>query len=51
VHYHFVGMAEMESAVVRGEFLEHARVHANMYGTSAKSVREVRYDIFRSHLT
>ena len=46
VHYHFVDMAEMESAVERGEFLEHARVHTNMYGTSAKSVREVRDDLW-----
>ena len=45
VHYHFVDMAEMESSVERGEFLEHARVHTNMYGTSAKSVREVRDDL------
>jgi guanylate kinase len=47
VHYHFVDMPEMESAVERGEFLEHARVHANMYGTSAKAVQEVRYDILK----
>lgn len=42
MHYHFVDMSEMESAVEGGEFLEHARVHTNIYGTSAKSVREVR---------
>jgi guanylate kinase len=41
VHYHFVEMEKMEEAVSKGEFLEHARVHANMYGTSAKAVEEV----------
>lgn len=41
MHYHFVEMEKMEEAVSKGEFLEHARVHANMYGTSAKSVEEV----------
>ena len=41
VHYHFVELEKMEEAVSRGEFLEHARVHANMYGTSAKAVEEV----------
>lgn len=41
MHYHFVVMEKMEEAVSKGEFLEHARVHANMYGTSAKAVEEV----------
>ena len=41
VHYHFVELEKMEEAVSRGEFLEYARVHANMYVTSAKAVQEV----------
>lgn len=41
MHYHFVELEKMEEAVSRGEFLEYARVHANMYGTSAKAVQEV----------
>lgn len=43
MHYHFVEMEKMEEAVSKGEFLEHARVHANMYGTSAKAVEEVTF--------
>lgn len=42
VHYHFVPKPEMEEAVKRGEFLEHAYVHTNMYGTSIKAVASVR---------
>jgi guanylate kinase len=32
--YHFVTPAEFEKLVARGEFLEHARVFDNFYGTS-----------------
>jgi guanylate kinase len=32
--YHFVTAAEFEKLVARGEFLEHARVFDNLYGTS-----------------
>ena len=32
--YHFVKTAEFESLAARGEFLEHARVFDNFYGTS-----------------
>ena len=32
--YHFVSVPEFEARVARGEFLEHARVFDNYYGTS-----------------
>eukprot|EP00727_Mastigamoeba_balamuthi_P001286 m51a1_g11154 guanylate kinase, putative (217) ;mRNA; f:254165-255129 len=38
VHYHFLTHEAMEQAIQQGEFLEHARVHRNIYGTSAKTV-------------
>lgn len=36
--YHFVSMAEFEKMVAAGEFLEHARVFDNCYGTARASV-------------
>ena len=33
VHYHFAEKKEMETQIANGEFLEHARVHENGYGT------------------
>lgn len=41
VHYHFVNIDDMEEAVERGEFVEYAKVHTNMYGTSVEAVRKV----------
>jgi len=41
VHYHFCDKEEMEAAIARGEFLEHAHVHANIYGTSVAAVEAV----------
>jgi len=38
--YHFVTMEKFESMVRDGEFLEHAKVHGNCYGTSRGSLRE-----------
>jgi len=38
--YHFVNMEEFERMVRAGEFLEHANVHGNCYGTSRRSLRE-----------
>jgi guanylate kinase len=38
VHYHFVKRAEFEMLVQRGEFLEHAEVFGNLYGTSRAAV-------------
>lgn len=43
IHYHFVNIGDMEKAVERGEFIEYARVHSNMYGTSIKSVQTVSF--------
>ena len=42
VHYHFVTKEEMEAAIARGEFVEYAHVHTNIYGTSIASVKAVR---------
>lgn len=39
VDYHFVSVSEFERMVAAGEFLEHARVFDNYYGTSAAAVR------------
>lgn len=38
VHYYFVSRAEFEAARGRGEFLEWAVVHGNLYGTSISVV-------------
>ena len=38
--YHFVSVPEFEQLVARGEFLEHARVFDNHYGTSRGFVEE-----------
>lgn len=39
-HYHFVSTADFEAMVERGEFLEHARVFDNYYGTSQVWVQQ-----------
>ena len=39
VHYHFVDTATFDRMVEAGEFLEHARVFDNQYGTSLAGVR------------
>jgi guanylate kinase len=38
-HYHFVTRAAFEAMIERGEFLESALVHGNLYGTSEPWVR------------
>ena len=38
--YHFVSVPEFEQRVARGEFLEHARVFDNHYGTARAFVEE-----------
>jgi guanylate kinase len=42
VHYHFVELDQMKQAIADGEFLEHAEVHGNFYGTSYSSLRHVQ---------
>lgn len=37
-HYHFVSMDKFNAAVQAGEFLEHALVFGNYYGTSRRAV-------------
>jgi guanylate kinase len=36
--YHFVSIEEFEAMRARGEFLEWARVHGNLYGTARRTV-------------
>lgn len=40
-HYHFITQAEFETMAARGEFLEWAEVHGNLYGTSRRAVYEL----------
>ena len=40
VHYHFRTMQQFQEMIARGELLEHAEVHGNLYGVPAASVRE-----------
>ena len=44
VHYHFCGKDEMEQMIRDGAFLEYARVHSNIYGTSVAAVQAVAKD-------
>ena len=41
VDYNFAQRADMDAAIARGEFLESAEVHGNLYGTSFEAVRSV----------
>ncbi|XP_050538159.1 uncharacterized protein LOC126903744 isoform X2 [Daktulosphaira vitifoliae] len=41
-HYYFTTKDEMQAAIKRGEFLEHAVFSDNMYGTSLKAVENVQ---------
>ena len=38
--YHFISMERFSDMVERGEFLEHARVYDNCYGTGVQAVRD-----------
>jgi len=40
-HYHFTSYKSMNDAIGRGEFLEYAEVHGNLYGTSINSLSDV----------
>jgi guanylate kinase len=51
VHYHFVTTGEFERMVERGEFLEWAQVHGNLYGTSRQVVEGIRNTGFDCILT
>jgi guanylate kinase len=42
VHYYFISRAEFEAMIARGDFLEWAEVHGNLYGTSRRAVEEAR---------
>ncbi|MBX3299290.1 MAG: guanylate kinase [Acidobacteria bacterium] len=39
--YHFVDRATFEAMISAGDFLEHAEVHGNLYGTSKSQVEKV----------
>jgi len=38
--YHFTSVADFQAMIERGEFLEHARVFDNYYGTSQRAVED-----------
>lgn len=38
VHYHFASREQFQASIAAGEFLEHAEVFGNYYGTSIKTV-------------
>lgn len=44
VHYHFASRDEIEERRNKGEFLETAEVHGNLYGTSLEAVERVARD-------
>jgi len=39
VHYHFIERGRFEAAVAAGEFMEHAEVFGNLYGTRESDLR------------
>ena len=40
-HYYFIDRPEFEARIARGEFLEHAEIYGNYYGTSLARTREI----------
>jgi guanylate kinase len=40
-HYHFIERAQFEALVARGEFLEHAEIYGNLYGTARAKTESV----------
>lgn len=43
VHYHFVSKEEFEKLIGENQFIEHANVHGNYYGTSLGAVEDVSF--------
>ena len=41
VHYHFITREKFEEMIKNNEFLEHAEVHGNYYGTSFAAIHDV----------
>ncbi len=41
IDYHFVSVTEFQSMIEQGEFLEHAEVFGNFYGTAKTHINEV----------
>ena len=39
-HYHFITLQEFQKMIDSGEFLEHANVHGNCYGTARELLRQ-----------
>jgi len=39
-HYHFISVDEFNRMIAAGEFLEHANVHGNCYGTAREFLRQ-----------
>lgn len=39
-HYHFVDKSQFEALIEKGDFLEHAQVFGNYYGTSQSAVQQ-----------
>jgi guanylate kinase len=51
VHYNFVNVVDMEEAIEKGQFVEHAKVHTNFYGTSFAAIEKVSLPLSPSCLS